>query len=44
MNAKIKGNIAAEMSGTTAKVEGKAMLDLKASGMAKLKGSINMIG
>lgn len=44
MNAKIKGNVAAEMSGTTAKVEGKGMLDLKASGMAKLKGSINMIG
>lgn len=44
MNAKIKGNIAAEMSGTTAKVEGKGILDLKSSGMAKLKGSINMIG
>ncbi len=44
MNTKIQGKIGAQMSGVQTKVEGKAMLDLKASGMAKLKGSINMIG
>ena len=51
MNAKIKANIGAELSGMTTKVSGmstkveaEASLDLTSSGLAKLKGSINMIG
>ena len=51
MNAKIKANMGAELSGmttkvsgTSTKVEATASLDLTSSGIAKLKGSINMIG
>lgn len=41
---KAKANAQAEIKGTMTKVEGSGILDLKAGGMAKLKGGITMIG
>jgi type VI secretion system secreted protein VgrG len=40
----IASGVQLELKGTMAKVQGTAMLDLQASGIAKLKGSLTMIG
>ncbi|HSN69951.1 MAG TPA: type VI secretion system tip protein TssI/VgrG, partial [Steroidobacteraceae bacterium] len=40
----IASGVQLEMKGTMTKVEGSGMLDLAASGIAKLKGSLTMIG
>ena len=40
----IASGVQLELKGTMSKVQGSAMLDLSASGMAKLKGSVTMIG
>jgi type VI secretion system secreted protein VgrG len=41
---KIAGSAKTDIKGAMTKIAGSAMLDLNASGMAKLKGSITMIG
>ena len=41
---KAEGKAQAEVKGTMTKVEGSGILDLKAGGLAKLKGGITMIG